>query len=180
MKISITKIHDTVTPQLLGLIRAFNEDSKRKILLKLGQSFNKQTKENFGTNGKYRDKTWPRLSKAYSKKIGSSVPTLKRSGNLYNSIIISAPRNNYIEIYTNNKYAAAQVFGNKNNNLPPRNFFPVQFSTPNYSRLVFNAEKELNAIILNQMKILSGGALSSTTNIKRSGFEYGNPFSRAN
>lgn len=178
MIFSLTKTSDTVTPALKNMIRAIGGNGRRRILISMGQKFVDMTQSNFGqSGGKYKDSTWKPLSKSYSKRVGSSVPTLKRSGELFKSIRMNSPRQNFVEIYTKNSYAAAHTFGNRSRNLPPRNFWPIQFSTPSYSRLLFNAEKEMIVEIGKRLSIQSGGAFPRLSlSIVRSPFQYGNVF----
>lgn len=178
MQINIKKIQDSITPQINNIIRAIGSQGRKRILLVAGQKFQEMTKQNFGNSGKYRDSQWPPLSAKYAKKVGRKNATLKKSGDLYNSILLGQPRSNYIEIFTKSPYAAAHTFGSKRTNLPKRNFWPVQFLTPTYSRLLFNAEKDLVTTISRQMTILSSGALPlQSSNIERSQPQYGNIFS---
>ena len=177
MQLNIRKVQDSVTPSLQGIMRSINSNGRRNVLLSAGREFLRITKNNFGAAGKYRDKQWPQLSPAYAKKVGHSNATLVGTGKLRDSIRMNAPRSNYVEIYTTNKYAAAIAFGNKKRNLPGRQWAPMQFSTPNYSRLVWSAERDLVFEIGKRLNILSNGALPRLSSmIQRSPFAYGNPF----
>lgn len=169
---------DQVTPSINNLISAISRHGRKQILRYGGRELLRQTKANFGATGPYREKAWPPLSKNYAKKVGSSVPTELRSGELKNSIMLSAPRDNIIELYTTNPYAAAQAFGYKPRNLPARNYFPIQnMGKPTYSRLVYSAEKDLFKAITSQLTALSKGAFPlQSTPTNRMTPEYGNPF----
>lgn len=181
MQLNIIKVQDTVTSQLQGIIRAISHQGRKVLLNRMAQEFVRQTKSNFGSSGQYRDGKWPRLSKDYAKKVGSSTPTLKRSGELYNSIRIGNSKENSITITTKNPYAAAHTFGYPPRNLPKRNFWPVQFQSPNYIRLLFNSEKDMNIVISKQLNILSSGALPvQTSTMTRMSPQYGNVFTAAN
>jgi len=174
---SITKTRDSVTPSLKNIIKALDEPGRRKLLTQTGEKFIEITKQNFGNSGRYRGNVWPRLSDKYSKRVGRKNATLYRSGDLYNSIKLSSPRGNFIIAYTKSPYAAAQAFGSKRTNLPARNYWPMENVTPTYSRLIFGAERELVLTIGRNLTILSNGQLPSlSSNIQRSSFTSGNPF----
>ena len=179
MVINIVKTQDSVTPALQGIMRALGLQGCRRLLIGAGNEFLRQIKSNFGqSGGKYKETSWPPLSKAYAKKVGSSTATLKRSGALQNSIQMNQPRKSYVEIYTKSPYAAAHLFGSKKQGIPKRNFMPIQFYQPTYSRLLMSAEKDLVIEISKRMNILSGGALPRLSSaINRSLPSYGNPFS---
>jgi phage gpG-like protein len=175
--ITITKIYDTVTPALHNIVWAFGDQGRRLLLISTARKFIEETKSNFGKTGKYRDKEWPALSAAYAKKVGRRTATLKKTGALMSSIKMNSPRKNFVEIYTNIPYAAANVFGSKKQNIPARNFWPVQFTQPSYSRLLFNAEKDMIVEIGKRLNVLSSGVLPRlSSNIVRSQLQYGNPF----
>jgi phage gpG-like protein len=179
MQINITKTQDSVTPALQGILRAFGNQGRRRLLIGAGNELVRQIKSNFGQpSGKYKEQNWPPLSKAYAKRVGRSHATLKVSGALQNSIKMNAPRSSYIEIYTKSPYAAAHLFGSKKQHIPKRNWMPVQFYQPTYSRLLMNTEKDLVVEIGKRMNILSKGALPLLSpSINRSLPQYGNPFS---
>jgi phage gpG-like protein len=179
LSINIRKTQDSVTSQLQGILRAIGLQGRKRLLIGAGNEFISQIKSNFGQpGGKYKETTWPPLSKAYAKRVGSSTPTLKRTGALQNSFQMNSPRANYIEVFTKNKYAAAHLFGSKKQGIPKRNFMPIQFYQPTYSRLLMSAEKDLVIEISKRMNILSGGALPRLSSaINRSLPSYGNPFS---
>jgi phage gpG-like protein len=179
MQISIKQVQNSVSSQLEGIIKTLSAQGRRRLLIGAGAEFLRQIKSNFGNaGGKYKETTWPPLSKAYAKRVGSSTPTLKRTGALQNSFQMNSPRANYIEVFTKNKYAAAHLFGSKKQGIPKRNFMPIQFYQPTYSRLLMSAEKDLVIEISKRMNILSGGALPRLSSaINRSLPSYGNPFS---
>lgn len=180
MQIKIKKVSDSVTQSIDSIIRAIDKNGRKKILQYGADIFIKMTKANFGSSGRYRDEKWPPLSKAYAKKVGRSYATLKVSGNLYNSIKVGRRSSNFIEILTENPYAAAHTFGSKT--MKKRNFWPVEFSkgNPSLSRLLYPAEREFVIAITRRLTLLSGGALPTYNDtIKRSEMTYGNPFSPA-
>lgn len=180
MQVRIKKVRDTVTPQLRNIISALGVQKRREVLLLAGKEFINETMTNFGGNsGFYKDGVWPNLSKNYSKRIGSSKPTLDRSGKLKNSITLSSPFLNYIVISTKNPYAAAHMLGSTKRNIPKRNFFPVQFQAgnPRSSKLVWNSHLRITFEIGRRFHQLSNGALpmpSYFTN--RWDYQEGNPF----
>ncbi len=178
MIINVRKVQDSVTPSITGILRAISRQGIRRLLVATGQEFLRQTRASFGGNNtKYLAEKWPPLSPAYAKRVGRTKATLKVSGNLYNSIKLNSPRSNFIEVYTTNKYAAAHMLGYPPRNLPRRNYFPIQFYTPTYSRLTWNSERDLVVEISKRMTILSGGHLPRLSSaIIRSLPTYGNPF----
>ena len=147
-------------------------------MIAAAQEFVRQTKANFSTDTKYKEKPWAPLSPKYAKKVGHSQSTLKLSGALYNSILTNSPRANWIEVFTKNPYAAAHTFGYKPHHLPARNFWPIQFYSPTYSRPLYNSEKDLIIEIGKRFTIFSNGILPRLTGgaILRSPPQYGNPF----
>ena len=130
MSVNVTKVFDSVTPQLIAIQRAFNQQGRRKLLLSAGQEFLRQIRSNLSTNTKYKEKQWPPLSPKYAKRVGRSQATLKQSGALYRSIQMNSPRKNWVEIYTKSPYAATHFMGDKRRNIPQRNFFPMQLYSP--------------------------------------------------
>lgn len=177
MQIRLTKISDSVTPQLENIIKAISSQGLRRTLVYGANKFVEMTKQNFGNQGRYREEQWPPLSEKYAKRIGRRNATLKVSNDLYNSIKIGAPRMNYIEIFTTNKYAAAHTFGSPKIKLPKRNFWPVQFKSPSYSRLLWTPEREMIIALSRQLHIVSNGALPILNYYATRGqFTYGNIF----
>jgi hypothetical protein len=87
-------------------------------------------------------------------------------------------RNNKIEIYTTNPYAASIAFGNKKKNIPARNFWPIEnMGSPSYNRLLYNSEKDMFRVITMRLNILSRGSLPrQSTILQRMTPTYGNPF----
>lgn len=169
---------NTVSPEIDRMIKSLSSSSTRKILSNVAQEFINQTKSNFGTSGNYREKQWPAYSISYAKKVNTTTPTLYRSGKLYNSIKINSNGGNWIGVSSNTAYSAAQTFGSPKTNLPARNFWPVQFQSPNYSRLLLNSEKQINNVIARQLVIQSDGAFPYPI-FTRQTFTYGNPFRSA-
>jgi len=176
MLMSITKTQDTVSPSIAGILRAISPTGRNRLLQFVGDEFKRMTLSNFGSSGRYRSRNWPQLSPEYAKEKGSSIPTDKRTGQLYASIKMSSPKDNYINIYTKCPYAASVAYGNKNT--PARCFWPVEYNgSPTYSRLVYNADKDLQVLIGKKLNVLSSGALPYLSSaIIRSRYEYGNPF----
>jgi len=178
MQLNIIQKHNGVSPSIKNIIRALSIQGRKNVLLYAGKKFLEITKRNFGTYGEFREKTWKPLSKNYAKRIGNSTPTLLRTGELMNSIKIGSTRTNSIEIFTRDKRAGALAFGYKPNNIPPRNFWPIQnMGSPSYNRLMFNAEKEMFITISKRFNVLSSGVLPyQSTLTKRMLPSYGNPF----
>lgn len=179
MNLSIVQSYNSVSKDIEGIIRALGFSGRRKLLMTVASEFVKQTKSNMGGAGdKYKEKRWPSLSPKYAKRVGRSEATLKVSGNLQGSIQMGAPRSNWIEVFTKNPYAAAHTFGSKKTRLPARNFWPVQFFNPTYSRPLFNSEKDMIAELSKRLVMFSGGVLPRlSTAINRSPPQYGNVFS---
>jgi phage gpG-like protein len=179
LKLILTK--DTLTPELKNILYSF--ENPRQILLAMGNEFLRETKANFGTNGKYRDGVpWPSLSEEYSKKIGSKQPTDLRTGELKNSIKLGPVKGNFVTVYTDNPYAASIAFGNKKNHLPPRNYWPVKFmGSITYSKLTPEAQRDMFNIITKRFTMASQGALPKLpVTLKPMLPEHGNPFSSPN
>jgi phage gpG-like protein len=157
--IQITKIRDEVTSQIDNIINTFSTANSKILLETIGNEFLRRTLNNFGGNGQDKEKEWPPLSKAYAKKVKRSKATLYDTGALKDSIKLQI-RPEFALVYTRNKYAAAQAFGYKRNNLPPRNFWPMQtYGTPNYSRLVFSADFAVYHALQRKLNILSHNSL---------------------
>src|ERR1039458_5348609 len=178
--LSIVKRFDSVTPAIGNIARAIGVQGRRRMLTSVAKKFIEMTHSNFGqSSGKYKEKTGPPLSPAYAKRIGSKQATLHRTGELYNSIKAGSPRNDYIEVYTKNKYAAVHTLGSRAQHIPRRNFWPMQIVTPSYTRMLFSAEKELVHEIGKTLTLLSNGALPRlSTNITRSYPKAGSIFTK--
>jgi len=154
MQVQFTEIKDDLTKGLQNMITAFA--SKKTILGELGNEMANIVRSNFGTSGNYRGNTWPRYSKSYAKKIGSSIPTLLRSGTLKNSIRVTGIDTDTVNIGTNVIYASAQNFGSLKMNIPSRLFFPIDKN----NLIKMNANNRLVLNIRNSLKILSNGVIS--------------------
>lgn len=177
LKINLTQRSDTVRPQIKSMVRAFGLQGRRRALTMSGQDVVRMTRSNFGSSGRFRGNKWPPYSRAYSKKVGSRIPTLFRSGKLRDSIKLGAPRGNWIEISTNVKYAAAQMLGNPRQNLPSRNFFPMERMGANRWRPVYSAEREMIVSITKSFRLISGGVIPQINTIQsRSVPTFGNIF----
>lgn len=159
MQFTIKKLQDDVTKSIKNIKRAISQQGRRKLLTIAGSSFLKMTQDNFGSSGQYRDATWSKLSPAYAKKVGSTTATLLRSKTLKDSIKMSTPKGNYVEIYSDNAYVAAHMLGSPKQNIPKRNMFPVQFLSPSYIKLLEPASRELGSVISRQLVLASAGAL---------------------
>lgn len=173
--VTITKIRDEVTPSIESIIRSLGSSGRNQVLRAGGREFLREVKANFiAGGGPYRGNAWP------AKKDGSPA-SLKKTGELMNSIKLGSPRNNFIDIYTRNPYAAAQAFGNKARNLPARNFFPDRkVGSPNYGKQVWSSQRDLYTVITRQLTLQSAGSLPrQSTAIPRAQITYGNPFSPA-
>ncbi len=176
MDISVTKITDSFTPAIKNILRAVNVGNTRILLRRGGEAFLRMTRATFGTGGQYRPDRWPPLSKAYAKAVGRKNATLIRSGELMNSIKLGAPKGNYIEIYTKNRYSFAHFFGYPPNNLPQRRFMPVESSGKSMFKLTIRAEREMVNEISKGLTILSNGALPRITTVPvRMPYQRGNP-----
>jgi len=174
----VTIVRDDVRPSIRSIINALTT-GRRQLLSSMGKEFQRQTLSLFDGNKTYQEKTWPKLSNSYAKKEGSSNPTLNRTGKLKQSIKVSPPHGSSIDIYTRNAYAEAIAFGNKNKNLPPRNFWPINNvgGNPYTHRLVPAAERDLFRVITRQLNLLSRGQLPyQTIPLTRMTFDNGNPF----
>lgn len=176
--IRVNKRLDTVTPQLHGMMNTINDTGRRRLLTFMARRFQEMCWSTFGSGGRrFRGNTWKPYSKSYAKKVGSSTPTLLRTGALKGSIRWLAPRSNFVTVYTVNPYAAPQFFGSKKG-LPPRRFMPVESSGgKSMWRLTYVAEIEMNTEISKRMRQLSGGAFPFFTpaSMGRSKYSYGNP-----
>lgn len=176
--LSIKVIQDTVTPAINSIMSAIDGIGRNKALSKVAETFKIETQSNFGSSGTFKANQWPPLSVKYAKKVGSSEATLNRSGKLKNSIMVGNINKDSISVYTTNPYAAAQMFGYKKKNLPARNFWPAEFTSPNYSKLIYKSQVELTRVIETSFNVSSNGNLP----IETSGFQpmtpaYGNLFS---
>ena len=173
---------NSVSPSIKNILNALSVNGRNTLLKYAGEEFKKMTKQNFGSGGEYRDKPWKNLSPTYAKRVKHSNATLVKSGELKSSITLGAPRNgNYISIFTTNPYARTHMLGDKSRNIPRRNFWPMQFTSPSYARPVLAADQNLFKLINNKLSILSNNALPrQTTMTNRSSFTYGNPFSGEN
>ena len=180
MRVNIVKTQDSITPAIIGMAKALGIQGRRRVLKYTADEFVRQTHTNFGggSGSKYKEHIWPALSKAYAKKVGRTYATLKVSGDLFNSIKANTPRNNWVEVYTTNKYAAAHMLGYEPRKLPKRNYFPIQFYTPTYSRLLWNSERDLLFQVSKWFTIMSDSHLPRLPySVVRSLPAYGNPFS---
>ena len=178
MNLKVTKISDQATPALHSIRKALGEQDRKLILTELATKFQSQTKSNFGLTGKYRSDIWNPLSNKYAKKVGSSIPTLLRSGALERSIQVGQYQYGFISVYCDSIYGAAHTFGSATTNLPSRNFWPVQFmGSPYFARLIPTAEKEMQTLIIKRLSTLSEGYIPSTIGaMDRYKPEYSNPF----
>jgi len=169
-----------VTPHLNNIINALKTAGRNRVLKDVGNEFKRMTQLNFGSGGRYRSKTWAPLSKEYAKKIGTTQATDKRSGNLYSSIKVGSPTNNFIAIYTRNPYAAAIAFGNSKKNLPARNYWPIEiYGRPTFGKLVLNADRDMFYFITRRFNIVSNGALPVFQMTQRATMNIGSPFTGA-
>lgn len=156
---------------------AIGDAGKTKILGQLGREFVRMSKATFGANNTtYRGNKWAKYSKSYTKQVGSSTPTLQRTGNLKNSIRIMGQGKNWISVGSGAKYSKAHMFGNPKSHLPARRFIPVE-GMANQWRLTLRAERDMVKIIGKEFSNMSRGALPAQINAPRSTFSIGNPCS---
>ena len=174
--ISIRKINDTLTTQIRNMQNALSISGRNQILRRVGNRFLELSKSTFGGNAQYRGNKWPPLSSQYAKRVGGNTPTLLQSGALKQSLRVGMPRGSWIEVYTNNRYAAAQFLGSKKNNLPARRFMPVETSGRNLFRLTTSGEREIVNEISKALTQLSLGAFPRIYKItSRMKYERGSP-----
>lgn len=177
-RFQVKRLLDTITPEIKRINVAIGNSGRRKVLVSAANRFKEMSQSTFGAgNSTYRGNTWSRYSPTYAKKIGSSTPTLYRSGNLRKSIRITVPRSNSVGIYSDTKYSAAQFLGNKNG-LPSRKYFPLEGQSSTW-RLTMRADRDLQVEILKEFYSLSGGVLPKTFGtLTRSTSAIGNPLTQ--
>jgi phage gpG-like protein len=158
---------NSVSRQIHRIIKTISGSNKQQILRSAADRFVQMAKSTFGSSGNttFRGNTWPRYSKPYSKKVGSSVPSLLRTGALRNSIR-SRSQGNSVVVYSDNPLAAVHMFGSPTRNIPARRFFPMD---QNWI-LKYNAYRVLTKDISNQFNANSGGALPKISIGSMSGF----------
>jgi|HubBroStandDraft_5_1064220.scaffolds.fasta_scaffold122510_2 hypothetical protein len=178
MNVSVEIRRNEVSPSLKLIINALSNNNTKSMLSVAGREFLSMTRQNFGKSGNYRTDSWPSLSRNYARRIHTSTATLLRTGELLASIKLGPVLNNGISIYTKDRRAAALAFGYKPNNLPARNFWPMENTkNPNYSRLNYKADRQLYSVIVKQLTQNSSGNLPYQTMKQRSTLTYGNVFS---
>jgi hypothetical protein len=177
IKFHIKRISDTLTPALRKMQSAVGIGGRRYVLTCAATMLKDMARSTFGSgNSTYRGNKWPRYSKSYAKRVGSSTPTLYRTGKLKASIQMTSPRGNSVGVYSNTKYSAAQFLGSKRG-LPTRRFFPMEGHTAVW-RLTARADKDLTMEVGRGFSIASGGALPRLAGLQaRSSYAYGNPLS---
>ena len=171
----IKRTSDSVTPQIERIKTALGTSGRRKVLMSVADRFREMARSTFGVNKTtYRGNTWAKYSPAYAKKVGTSSPSLFRSGKLKASIRVTPPRGNSVGVFADVKYAAAQFLGSKRG-LPARRYFPMEGHGTMW-RLTARADKDLTIQALSDFYKLSGGALPKTMGIlTRSTYSAGNP-----
>lgn len=180
ININVRERINTITPQIKGMNRAIGTAGRKQLLLAMARKFQSMAWASFGASGRYRGNVWKPYSKSYAKKVGTSKPSLMRTGGLRGSIRIYPPRGNSVVVYTGHKFAPVHFFGG-GNNIPSRKFFPMEGSGKALWRLTYIAETEMLTEINNRFRTLSGGAFPQITrgSVGRSSYAYGNPMSAA-
>jgi phage gpG-like protein len=171
---------DSVNSSIKSILRAFSPQSQTQLLQQAGYRLWQMIQSSFGGSGQFRGNNWQRLSDQYSKRIGSSTPTLVRSGRLKSSIKFVINGTNARIQVLDVPYASDHLFGVKSGKkiIPQRSFIPLDMQSTSLVRLTLVADTEINKTIQNKLRQLSGGQLPSTS-FMRSTYEYGNPFSSA-
>ena len=93
----------------------------------MANAFATMIHQNFGADGSSRPAEWLPLTSKYAIAYhdGDTTPTLILSGDLQASIQITEGNPEFSEVFTNNEYAAKHQWGDRENNLPARPFFPI-------------------------------------------------------
>jgi len=171
----IKRLSDSLTPALRRIQLAIGTAGRRKVLLEAATKLRDMARSTFGAgNSTYRGNKWARYSASYTKRVGSSTPTLFRTGALKSSIKMTAPRGNTVGVFADTKYASSQFLGSKRG-LPSRKYFPIEGQGSMW-RLTARADTELTMQVGKSFSILSNGALSRLSGVQaRSGYAYGNP-----
>lgn len=151
----VRKLNDSVTPSIRRLSYAFGANGRRQVLSQVGNEMVSMGKSTFGLNSTYRGNTWSRYSPAYARRVGSSIPTLYRTGKLKNSIKRDNPQVNTITVSANTPYAAAQFYGSSNG-IPSRRFMPLT-GVGNTMRLTLRADREITMLIGREFMRMVGG-----------------------
>lgn len=174
---SVKQISNTISPSIRNIINALSSHGKSSVLNAAGQKFKQMTLSNFGGNGQYKESNWPPLSRVYAKKVGRSNATLEKTRALYESIKVSAPKGNTIQIYSKNPYASVHAFGSTKLNIPKRNYWPTRNYSNTLASMLNKSETEMINTISKQFNILSSGQLPIITNINtKTNIIYGNVF----
>jgi len=161
LSLRITLLEDTLSKELKGIMKAFGTEGRDKTLSAVGSRFLEMGQSTFGAGRSWwRGNKWEPYSKGYAKYVGSSTPTLLRTGRLRNSLKMSPPRGGTVTIYSNLKYAGEQFIGNKKTGRPGRYYFPVESKGAALWRLNYKAEKVLVELMGRTFMKLSRGALS--------------------
>jgi phage gpG-like protein len=143
MILKVTKVRDTIKPDLARKLRA--AQNPQKVLRAMGTVFSSLATRAFNEAG-LRPTPWaplkPETLRAKAAK-GHSEGVLKATGTLMRSPRVTSVTNKTVKVGSDRKYAAYHQLGTKNG-LPPRPFFPVDANgklTPRATTLVNAAAK---------------------------------------
>lgn len=117
------KVPQQATKGILIALRG----ARQRLNLVVARKIAEITKANFGYFGPMRPIPWKPYARDYPKwgKKKGGAATLTREWILYNSVRYSATaQGGMVSAEGSRNYAAAQQFGYKPNNLPPRPYFP--------------------------------------------------------
>jgi phage gpG-like protein len=153
-------IKNDFKPFLQGVSRLATSAGRRTVQLSMATKFLEITKST-STSPNQRPLKWPPLSAKYAKCVGRRNATLKETGALFDSIKIGNNRDKYCEVSTDIEYAWAQFFGYRQNNLPARPYFPVEFTGSSY-RPTFSADRQIWIEARRAIQRVTRGALPMT------------------
>ena len=176
----IDKTFDSVSSSIFGIINGLSTGGRNQLLNRTGQELLKHTRDNFGETGPNRTIDWKPLSKQYAKRVGgNNTPTLFRTGNLFRSISLTAPKGDYITMMVTVPYGGYNQYGTRN--IPARPFIPIENAgSPFQSRLNSKVEYNMLVTIHRNLSLLTNGNLpNSIPSFARSSYEAGNPFSNS-
>lgn len=126
-------MRDEITPALKNLQKQISPDGRNRLLRKMINDVESVTKQNFGETGLARPSDWKLLSAKYAKRVDRPFATLVLTtgnfakgpfGTLKKSFLKQS-NSNTATLTNLSRYADAQMFGVEENNLPPRQVYPI-------------------------------------------------------
>lgn len=126
--------NDEITPALRRLQQQISPDGRNRLLRKMITDIEQTTKANFGEVGRARPYTWKLLSDKYAKRVKRPFATLVLTTGNFVKGLFGTLRKSFLKTAGTNEasltnlspYADAQMFGNEDGNLPPRQVYPIE------------------------------------------------------